>query len=166
MIDNSFVELVYLEDWVYESIPWNLARIVSRDRDRQTDRHKYLGIFCVHVCIWSFYNCCCCCCFQDVVVLCSPDCSGTYSVNQTVLELRYLPASASWVLGLKVYSTTTTQSTIPDILHFLPFCLSYSVKCAFYPFIKGQLVVLDPCQAYLISFCFVVSPYFHFLPPS
>jgi hypothetical protein len=32
----------------------------------------------------------------------SPGCSGSHSVDQAGLKLRYLPASASQVLGLKV----------------------------------------------------------------
>ena len=42
--------------------------------------------------------------FQDRVALCNPGCPGTYSVDQAGLKLRDLPASASQVLGLKVYS--------------------------------------------------------------
>jgi hypothetical protein len=40
--------------------------------------------------------------FQDRVSLYSPGCPGTHFVDQAGLELRNLPASASWVLGLKV----------------------------------------------------------------
>jgi hypothetical protein len=40
------------------------------------------------------------------VSLCSPGYPGTYSVDQTGLELRNLPASASRVLGLKACATT------------------------------------------------------------
>ena len=36
----------------------------------------------------------------------SPGCSGTHSVDQTGLEFRNPPASASQVLGLKVCATT------------------------------------------------------------
>jgi hypothetical protein len=43
--------------------------------------------------------------FQDRVSLYSPGCSGTHSVDQTGLELRNPPASASQVLGLKVCAT-------------------------------------------------------------
>jgi hypothetical protein len=43
--------------------------------------------------------------FWDRVSLCSPDCPGTHSVDQTGLELRNLPASASRVLGLKACAT-------------------------------------------------------------
>ena len=44
--------------------------------------------------------------FRYRVSLCSPDCLGTHSVDQTDLELRNLPASASQVLGLKAWATT------------------------------------------------------------
>jgi hypothetical protein len=44
--------------------------------------------------------------FQYRVSLCSPGCPGTHFVDQAGLELRNLPASASWVLGLKVCATT------------------------------------------------------------
>jgi hypothetical protein len=39
--------------------------------------------------------------FWDRVSLYSPGCPGTHFVDQAGLELRNLPASASWVLGLK-----------------------------------------------------------------
>jgi hypothetical protein len=44
--------------------------------------------------------------FQDRVSLYSHGCPGTYSVDQTGLELRNLPVSASQVLGLKAWGTT------------------------------------------------------------
>jgi hypothetical protein len=44
--------------------------------------------------------------FGDRVSLYSPGCPGTHFVDQAGLELRNLPASASRVLGLKVYATT------------------------------------------------------------
>jgi hypothetical protein len=43
--------------------------------------------------------------FRDRVSLCSPGCPRTHFVDQTGLELRNLPASASQVLGLKVCTT-------------------------------------------------------------
>jgi hypothetical protein len=43
--------------------------------------------------------------FWDRVSLCCPGCPGTHSVEQAGLELRNLPASASWVLGLKACAT-------------------------------------------------------------
>jgi hypothetical protein len=43
--------------------------------------------------------------FRDRVSLCSPGCPLTHSVDQAVLELRNLPASASQVLELKVWAT-------------------------------------------------------------
>jgi hypothetical protein len=48
--------------------------------------------------------------FQVRVSLCSPGYPGTHFVDQTGLELRNLPASASQVLGLKVCTTTTQQN--------------------------------------------------------
>ncbi|EDL00549.1 mCG1042648, partial [Mus musculus] len=42
---------------------------------------------------------------QDRVSLCSPGCPGTHLVDQAVLNLRNLPASASRVLGLKACAT-------------------------------------------------------------
>lgn len=44
--------------------------------------------------------------FWDRISLCSFGSSGTYSVDQTGLELRHLPVSAFSVLGLKVFATT------------------------------------------------------------
>jgi hypothetical protein len=44
--------------------------------------------------------------FRNRVSLYSPGCSGTHFVDQAGLELRNSPASASWVLGLKVCATT------------------------------------------------------------
>ena len=44
--------------------------------------------------------------FLDCVSLCSSGCPETHSVDQAGLELRNPPASASQVLGLKVYATT------------------------------------------------------------
>jgi hypothetical protein len=44
--------------------------------------------------------------FQDRVSLYSPGCPGTHFVDQTGLELRNPPASASRVLGLKACATT------------------------------------------------------------
>ena len=44
--------------------------------------------------------------FWDKVSLCSRGCPGTHSVNQAGLQLRNLPASASQMLGLKVWATT------------------------------------------------------------
>jgi hypothetical protein len=43
--------------------------------------------------------------FRDRVSLYSPGCPGTHFVDQAGLELRNPPASASRVLGLKVWAT-------------------------------------------------------------
>jgi hypothetical protein len=50
--------------------------------------------------------------FRDRVSFYSPGCPWTHFVDQAVLKLRILPASASWVLGLKVYATMPGVSTI------------------------------------------------------
>ena len=44
--------------------------------------------------------------FFETGFLCSPGCPGTHFVDQAGLELRNPPASASQVLGLKVWATT------------------------------------------------------------
>jgi hypothetical protein len=44
--------------------------------------------------------------FRGKVSLCSPGCPGTHSVDQSGLEFRNLPVSASRVLGLKACATT------------------------------------------------------------
>jgi hypothetical protein len=49
--------------------------------------------------------------FQDRVSLYSPGCPGTHFVDQAGLKLRDPPASASQVLGLKVYFTTSKLLT-------------------------------------------------------
>jgi hypothetical protein len=43
--------------------------------------------------------------FETVSCLCSFGCPRTHSVDQASLKLRYPPASASKVLGLKAYAT-------------------------------------------------------------
>lgn len=50
--------------------------------------------------------------FQGWVSLCSPGCPETSCVDQTVLELRDLSASASQILGLEVCTTMTYLSII------------------------------------------------------
>jgi len=46
----------------------------------------------------------------DGVSLCSPSCPGIHSVDQAVLELRDLPTSTSWELGLKMCATSTLST--------------------------------------------------------
>jgi hypothetical protein len=60
-----------------------------------------LVTFFLFVCLFCFFLF-----FQDRVSLCSPGCPGTHFVDQTGLELRNPPASASQVLGLKACTTT------------------------------------------------------------
>jgi hypothetical protein len=56
----------------------------------------------------------CCCLFViwDKVSLCSSGCPGTHYVDPAGLELRDLPASASWVLRLRPRSTTAQWTPI------------------------------------------------------
>jgi hypothetical protein len=63
-------------------------------------------LFCLFVCLFLFLI------FQDRVSLYSSGCPGAHSVDQAVLELRNLPASASQVLGLKVCATTARWKII------------------------------------------------------
>jgi hypothetical protein len=46
---------------------------------------------------------------QDMVSLCSPGYPGAHSVDQSGLELRNPPASASQVLGLRACASTVQQ---------------------------------------------------------
>jgi hypothetical protein len=55
--------------------------------------------------LYSLFVCLFVCLFRDRVSLCSPGCPGTHFVDQAVLKLRNLPASASQVLGLKACAT-------------------------------------------------------------
>lgn len=43
---------------------------------------------------------------QGRILLCSFGWPGTHSIDQAILKLRDPPASAPWVLGLKVWATT------------------------------------------------------------
>jgi hypothetical protein len=63
----------------------------------QPEDHVYLCLF-----VWLV--------FPDRVSLCSPGCPETHSVDQTGLELRNPPASASEVLGSIVCAATAWQS--------------------------------------------------------
>jgi hypothetical protein len=75
-------------------MPWHMCH----------STHTYMHIIDIHVytntifCLFVFV-------FRDGVSLYSPGCPGTHFVDQTGLELRNLPASASWVLGLKACAT-------------------------------------------------------------
>jgi hypothetical protein len=77
---------------------WDAVNVGKADRD---GKHKHQIFF---VLFFLF--------FRDRVSLCSPGCPGTHSVDQAVLKLRNLPASASQVLGLKVYATVWLKKNI------------------------------------------------------
>jgi hypothetical protein len=70
--------------------------------------------------------------FRDRVSLYSPGCPGTHFVDQAGLELWNPPASASWVLGLKVCATMPGLS-----LHFF---LSFTTENLWFPDQRGGLV--------------------------
>jgi hypothetical protein len=53
---------------------------------------NFFFVFCLFVCL--FVCLCIYLVFRDRVSLCSSGCPGTHSVDQDVLELRNLPASA------------------------------------------------------------------------
>jgi hypothetical protein len=63
--------------------------------------------------------------FRDRVSLCSLGCPGTHFVDQTGLELRNLPASASQVLGLKVCATTPGQGNFYKGQHLIGMAHSF-----------------------------------------
>ena len=89
--------------------------------------------------------------FRDSVSLYSPGCPGTHFVDQALLKLRNLPASDTWVLGLKVFGFVVvvflffvfffwtfweTFATIMANYQVLEYCFWYSYqnirKSAFY----------------------------------
>jgi hypothetical protein len=79
-------------------LPSRLSTISQTKRGRSEEAFEKI-VFCV-VCSVSLFV------FRDRVSLYTPGCPGTHSVDQAGLELRNLPASASWVLGLKECATT------------------------------------------------------------
>jgi hypothetical protein len=66
--------------------------------------------------------------FRDKVSLYSPGCPGTHFVDQGGLELRNLPASVSWVLGLKA-CTTTSSTGIFFWLYIEYICFTMNSSC-------------------------------------
>ena len=65
----------------------------------------------------------------DRVSLCNcPGCPGTSFVAQADPKLRDLPASASWVLGLKVCMSHCTALTTNFTTYFLNSLLNHQVK--------------------------------------
>ena len=80
---------------------------VQLDTIKFSDAFKFFNLFETN--IKGFCCCCycCCCCFQYKISQCkSPGCPGTHPVDQASLKLRDPPDSASWVLRLKVCTTT------------------------------------------------------------
>jgi hypothetical protein len=109
----------------------------------------FILLFCLFICLPVVF------CFLffswDRVSLCSPVCPGTHSVDQAGLELRTLPASASWVLGLKACATTAQLKSIYFEQH------SEALSCQFC-YISGSSKVV-----YLFVLNLSISGYPHVL---
>jgi hypothetical protein len=93
--------------------------------------------------------------FQNRVSLYSPGCPVTYSVDQTGLELRNLPASASRVLGLKMCATIAWLCNTFKVLYKIfmftlcvwVFCLHVCLCTVYLPVaLGGQSTALDPLE--------------------
>lgn len=62
--------------------------------------------------------------FGDRISLCTSDCPWNYSIDHANLELRNVPASASWMLQLKVCTTTVQFGTMLNLNYIYTFlCL-------------------------------------------
>ena len=72
--------------------------------------------------------------FLDMVSLCLPGCPRTHSVEQADLEPRDLPASGSWVPGLKV-------------------CSIINQKCVAQPSLRLMILLPLPASANPTSMC-------------
>ena len=73
------------------------------------------------------------------VSLCSPGCPGTHSVDQAGLELRNPPASASQVLGLKVY----IHVYIKYIYVWVCVCMHVCVCVCMYVYISISIYMIN-----------------------
>ena len=101
MVDFNFV---YNEQKALELKVWAAPQLETsspRSHHRSVWSNIVQHSFFLFVCFVLF-----CFVFWDRVSLCSSCCPGTHFVDQAGLELRNLPASASWVLWLKVCATT------------------------------------------------------------
>jgi hypothetical protein len=97
--------------------------------------------------------------FRDRVSLYSSGCPGTHIVDQAGLKLRNLPASASWVLELKVCATT------PGLA--MPSCtcwsFSFSLKTrSTFCYVAACGLVADPFTKPVICLFFLKCIYLHF----
>jgi hypothetical protein len=75
-------------------LPYNL----TFQKIEKKNKKDFLGN-CLFVCLFVF---------RDRVSPGSPGCPGTHFVDQTGLELKNPPVSASQVLGLKAWATTAS----------------------------------------------------------
>jgi hypothetical protein len=95
---NYVISNILLILWKYDFHPWNRTfeqNLLKIGQKFYLEKIQRSGIFFFFFLV-----------FRDRVSLYSPGCPGTHSVDQTGLELRNPPASASWVLGLKACATT------------------------------------------------------------
>ena len=82
--------------------------------------------------------------FRDRVSLYSPDCPGTHFVDQAGLELRNPPASASQVLGLKVWATTAQLKFIYLFIYLFIHYNYFKVEYFIYLYFKCYPLSLFP----------------------
>ena len=146
---------------------------------------KYCSVFHIHCLSYtleSFFFCCCCfVCFRDRVFLYSPGCPGIHFVDQAVLKLRNLPASASGVLGvcattpglnpfLKIAACLTYMHTLPTIMFmFSSIFISHQLYKQRFAQSSGVLVIVDTSllhkhRHYL--YCLPLNLYYRTLQPS
>jgi hypothetical protein len=86
---------------------------------------------------------------QDRVSLYSSGCPETHSVDQAGLELRYPPASASQLLGLKACVTTAQQHTaiINSFIHSIDMHSTAALhRSPPEPTLQGNTVRQRPCR--------------------
>lgn len=86
----------------------------------QSTRDHILDFSCSSFVLFSFGN---------RVSLCLPGCPGSLAIDQASLKLRHLPVSASWWLGFKSGTTTTTAwIPCPWKLILLPSSYQFSLS--------------------------------------
>jgi Na+/melibiose symporter-like transporter len=125
-----------------------------------SNRHEIgcFGFICSVVCLFVCLLFCFCF-FRNTVPLYSSGCPGTHFADQTDLELRNPPASASQVLGLKACATTAwlrlffnSENRIKQCSclnpfvgnrSFVLFCFVLFCSVLFYKWLSSPLVTAD-----------------------
>jgi hypothetical protein len=80
--------------------------------------------FLIHIFVYLFV-------FGDRVSRCSPGCPGTHFVDQAGLELRNLPASASWALG-SPRPALIHMFAFSFLIHFIKNCWWIDMHCRYH----------------------------------